>query len=95
VCHQRAGDSATLQPVAIGLAKGGEDWWRTTVRSLLTPVWAAKLDAVRHEKNGGRMVPDRLKPYRFATSVKQYGAASMLSETFNPLPDFVPIERRI
>ena len=68
VIYERAADAAALQSQHRLVTKRREDWRRARIRRLLGSVRPAEFDAVGHEQDGGRVLPDRLEPGSFSRS---------------------------
>jgi hypothetical protein len=92
---QKAADAARTQAGEIFFTEGNKHWRSAAVRWLTSSVRAMKVNAVGHEKDARRALPDRLEPIGFGARVKQRGTATVLGQALNPPCDLIPIKRRI
>src|SRR5262249_12466578 len=77
------------------IAESSANRWRATIRGLLGSVRPTEFDAVGHEQDRGRALPDGFKPLGLASRVQQRDAVAVLSELGDPFGHFVSVERRI
>jgi hypothetical protein len=66
---ERTSDAAALQPQNRFVTECRKDWRSARIRRLLGSVWPAELDAISHEQDRGRMLPDGFEPPGFGARV--------------------------